>query len=229
MADSDSIDVVLCACGCGQPAAIPTYTKRKGGYIKGVPRRFAIGHHGRGVPRRRKEIVQTYRTTALYGNRKRLHVAIAETALGHALPADAEVHHVDGVKWNNAHTNLVICQDHAYHMLLHARARVQKAGGDPNTQRICCHCKQLWPTEKLYGGNQCSRCMSAKSLAKRRARGDLRPKGESHGMAKLSLAIVRDIKSRSWPRGALVKLAKELGVTPDALYSVRRGRNWKSA
>lgn len=43
------------------------------------------------------------------------HILIVEGALGHALPPAAEVHHVDGVKGNNANGNLVACQDHAYH------------------------------------------------------------------------------------------------------------------
>lgn len=74
---------------------------------------------------------------------KRVHVAIAEAALGHPLPRRAQVHHVNGDKWDNRPSNLVICEDDAYHKLLHVRARVHSAGGDPNTQRICFGCKQL--------------------------------------------------------------------------------------
>lgn len=94
---------------------------------------------------------------------KRLHVIAAEAALGKPLPPGAEVHHVDGNKWNNANNNLVICQDHAYHYLLHARARVQAMGGDPNTQRKCADCKQL--TDKASfskDGNQCRPCRLAR-------------------------------------------------------------------
>ena len=68
------------------------------------------------------------------------HILIAERALGRHLPAGAQVHHVDGNKQNNATTNLVICQDAAYHKLLHARMRVVRAGGNPNTQKVCCDC-----------------------------------------------------------------------------------------
>jgi hypothetical protein len=71
------------------------------------------------------------------------HIAIAERALGKPLPPNAEVHHVDENKLNNQKNNLVICQDHSYHRLLHVRTRVLKIGGDPNTQKICCECKQL--------------------------------------------------------------------------------------
>lgn len=72
-----------------------------------------------------------------------VHAVIAERVLGKRLPAGAQVHHVDEDKTNNAHTNLVICQDRAYHALLHVRARVVRAGGDPNTQAICSRCERV--------------------------------------------------------------------------------------
>lgn len=42
----------LCECGCGEPAPIATATNRKRGYVKGEPRRFVLGHHGRVAPRK---------------------------------------------------------------------------------------------------------------------------------------------------------------------------------
>lgn len=48
------------------------------------------------------------------------HVLMAEKALGHALPDGAEVHHIDRDRQNNntkTPWNLVICPDHAYHLL----------------------------------------------------------------------------------------------------------------
>ena len=71
------------------------------------------------------------------------HILIAERALGRYLPDGAEIHHVDENKRNNANRNLVICQDSAYHKLLHVRTRVLKAGGDPDTERICSLGKHL--------------------------------------------------------------------------------------
>lgn len=73
------------------------------------------------------------------------HVLVAERALGKPLPAGAEVHHVDGSGGNNARGNLVICQDKAYHKLLHFRERIVRIGGDPDTQKICSTCKNLKP------------------------------------------------------------------------------------
>lgn len=73
------------------------------------------------------------------------HVIVAERALGRFMPAGSEIHHVDGNPRNNAASNLVICQDKAYHKLLHARTRVVRAGGNPNTQKICGYCRELKP------------------------------------------------------------------------------------
>lgn len=51
------------------------------------------------------------------------HVVIAERALGKPLPKKAKVHHVNGRKGDNKTTNLVVCPDQKYHLLLHARQR----------------------------------------------------------------------------------------------------------
>lgn len=69
------------------------------------------------------------------------HVLIAEAALGRPLPPSVEVHHVDEDTQNNANSNLVICQDKAYHKLLHTRTRTVQAGGDPDTQKVCSTCR----------------------------------------------------------------------------------------
>lgn len=68
----------------------------------------------------------------------RLHVERAERALGRPLPKGTIVHHADGTK--DDHAPLVICQDQAYHLLLHRRMRIVRAGGNPNTDSICRTC-----------------------------------------------------------------------------------------
>lgn len=70
------------------------------------------------------------------------HVLIAEKVLGKHLPSGSEVHHVDGNGCNNTPSNLVICQDHAYHMLLEARTKRFRDCGSLDSKR-CCTCKQV--------------------------------------------------------------------------------------
>lgn len=69
------------------------------------------------------------------------HLLIAEAALGACLPEKSEIHHVNGQRTDNDHANLVICEDHAYHMLLHLRGRAYAECGHP-TWRRCYFCKQ---------------------------------------------------------------------------------------
>ncbi len=98
------------------------------------------------------------------------HWAIAEKALGHLLPTGAVVHHWDEDKTNNTPSNLVICQDHAYHMLLHARKDRLQDTGSLNLKR-CKTCKVVKPLTEFTpdAGNWdgrmyvCKRCRADKA------------------------------------------------------------------
>lgn len=156
----------LCQCGCGGVTAISPVTDPRRGAVKGFPRRFLVGHNGR------KAIVSDYRKTLDGdGNRRRVHVLRAEQALGRPLPKGAVVHHADGTKRDTA--TLVICQDQAYHMFLHARMRIKSAGGDPNTDAICGTCRMVKPRSAFYGSSVrqsgittiCRECKSAYDAA----------------------------------------------------------------
>ena len=68
------------------------------------------------------------------------YLVVAEAALGRPLPTKAVVHHADGNRDNNEASNLVICEDQAYHMLLERRTRALKAAGNANLVR-CTICK----------------------------------------------------------------------------------------
>lgn len=102
------------------------------------------------------------------GNQLRDHQKIAQAALGRPLPPTAHVHHVNGDGRDNRNSNLVICQDATYHKLLHVRTRIVKAGGDPNTQRICGKCKA--PTAiasmRRYHCVTCARALRRERTAK---------------------------------------------------------------
>lgn len=82
----------------------------------------------------------------------------AEAALGKPLPPKAVVHHVDGTK--SPLSPLVICQDQKYHMGLHVRLRVLRAGGNPYTDKICCMCHRVQPHSAFHRVNngQDARC-----------------------------------------------------------------------
>lgn len=69
------------------------------------------------------------------------HVLVAERAVGHVLPPGVQVHHIDRDPWNNERGNLVICQDAAYHSLLHSRLDALEGCGNPDWRR-CVHCGQ---------------------------------------------------------------------------------------
>ena len=68
-----------------------------------------------------------------------VHRLVAEDLTGILLPKNAVIHHVDGNRANNSPSNLVICQDSAYHNLLHARSRALVATGDASARK-CCRC-----------------------------------------------------------------------------------------
>jgi hypothetical protein len=63
------------------------------------------------------------------------HIVIVERLTGIVTAPPMEIHHVNEIKSDNSPSNLVLCPDRAYHQLLHARARIVRAGGDPNTYR----------------------------------------------------------------------------------------------
>lgn len=69
------------------------------------------------------------------------HILIAEKAIGKYLPTKAVVHHIDENGYNNKNTNLVICENQAYHKLLHIRMRILKYGGSPDIDKICSGCQ----------------------------------------------------------------------------------------
>ena len=97
------------------------------------------------------------------------HVIVAEKVLGKPLPPKARLHHVDGNRTNNAPGNLVICQDQAYHMLLHRRQRALEACGHA-AWRLCAICKEYDDPQNMYGHHGTYRHRSCHAEAEYRLR-----------------------------------------------------------
>jgi hypothetical protein len=145
-----------CMCGCKKTTPISTQTHLSKGLIKGCHTRYCCGHSSTSTKEftesggNRRKTTKGY-ISARHPDHPRAtngfvyeHILVAEKALGKYLPHTAEVHHVNEV--NNIPSNLVICQDAAYHKLLHARTRALKACGNPN-YRKCTYC-QTWDHPK---------------------------------------------------------------------------------
>jgi HNH endonuclease len=110
----------------------------------GDPLKTLTREHGEGFPH-----PDGYWMHQIDGRRVMLHVLVAEKALGRPLPPKAEVHHVNEIKKDNRNRNLVICEDHAYHALLHQRQRALVACGQASW-RPCNICRQYDAPENLY-------------------------------------------------------------------------------
>jgi len=153
--------MALCECGCGGTAPIRNYSSPGRGHFKGQPARFIVGHPTKNLPHK------DYRYQRIDGVVIAEHRVRAAKALGRPLPKGVEVHHVDGTR--GPESQLVICPNRAYHLLLHARMRIQKAGGNPNSDSICVMCKRLKPrsefsphSKKVFGvAENCRACMNA--------------------------------------------------------------------
>jgi len=135
-----------CECGCGQPTRIATRNDRTRGYVKGQALSLLRGHGRR--------LLTVTSDRYIRRNGRKLHITIAEAVLGKPLPHGAKVHHVDGNTQNNAHSNLVVCENQGYHLLLHARARVLRAGGSPSTQALCGTCHHVKDFSEFHRRNE---------------------------------------------------------------------------
>ena len=82
------------------------------------------------------------------GKRVCEHRLIAEEVIGGELPDGAQVHHVNGDKADNRKKNLVICEDDAYHKLLHRRQAALDECGNPNYV-WCDLCSSWGPKESM--------------------------------------------------------------------------------
>jgi hypothetical protein len=152
---------VLCECGCGEDAGLAKYTMKTRGYMRGQPLRYIRGHmlgKGRkspawksGVSHDKRGYIRILKPDHPHADNHGYvyeHVLVASNVLGKPLPPGTDIHHVNEVKHDNRPDNLVICEDTAYHQLLHSRRRAFLACGYA-TWRKCIYCNQWDRPERL--------------------------------------------------------------------------------
>ncbi len=163
-----------CECGCG-------------GYPVVNSSRFIRGHSswkgGKYTdPRGYVSLYRPAHPRAMGNGRVYEHVEMAERVLGRYLPDGAVVHHVNEKKGDNRNDNLVICQDDAYHFLLHARQKASAATGNSESRK-CFICKcwdlpssltNLRTRQSVWYHSHCARELMMKANWKRK-------KGGHHG------------------------------------------------
>lgn len=77
------------------------------------------------------------------------HREIIERVLGKPIPLHAVPHHCDENKANNVNSNLVLCENRAYHNLIHKRLRAYRESGNARWMK-CCYCGKYDSPENLY-------------------------------------------------------------------------------
>lgn len=149
----EEIPYGYCHCGCGQKTKLAPRTCTEKGWKNGEHLRF-INHHHSWKRWKERFNAYGYKIIAMrnhprsHGNGKILfeHILVAEKALGKPIQKGTDIHHFPS---KENFTHLVICQDHAYHALLHIRYRALLACGNPNWRK-CAFCKKYDDIKNLY-------------------------------------------------------------------------------
>jgi hypothetical protein len=147
--DMSEINNGYCWCGCGQQSVINTENDSSKGWIKGQPRKYIKGHRKTTPKINDRGYRYVYEPNHKRANNTgyiREHILVAEKAVGKSLPIHSVIHHVGDKLDNN---NIVVCENQAYHDLIHQRERAYKACKHP-TWRKCNYCKQWDDPNNLH-------------------------------------------------------------------------------
>jgi len=148
----------FCECGCGKKTNIAIWTNRGLGRFKGKPMRFIQYHQlkGENSPRylgdKRRLDKGGHLLKKCHGHPRADkngyvfdHILIAEKALGKPILRIHHIHHFPKAPSGQ----LIICQNQAYHSLLHRRYRSLMACGNPDFRK-CPFCKKYDDIKNLY-------------------------------------------------------------------------------
>ena len=173
-------DIGLCQCGCGQKTRLAPQNHTKWGWVKGESLKFCKGHYSPGQGKespawkggrspRNDGYILIHRPDHPKADSRGYvleHILIAEKAFGKSLPQKAVIHH---------HTpeQLVVCQNRAYHNLLHRRQRAFEVCGHANWRK-CGYCLKYDEPGKLviygHGGARHKECQRLYKKGKRALR-----------------------------------------------------------
>lgn len=102
-----------------------------------------------------------YSAKQINGVKKFDHVRVVENVLGFELPKGVVIHHWNEIKTDNRNENLLVCQDRAYHNLIHARMRAYDACGNASF-RPCVVCKKYDDVKNMKNKGH-SECLSKRT------------------------------------------------------------------
>jgi len=138
--------MIACQCGCGEQVKNRFV---KGHNIGGFGTKHTHWKGGKYTSHGYRLILRKGHPRAQANGYVSEHIFIAEKVFGKPLPPKAVVHHVDGDCLNNSKDNLVICEDQAYHHLLHKRKRALDSCGHAGWLK-CWICKQYDDPKNMY-------------------------------------------------------------------------------